>query len=68
MSTKLGNSIPKFEPLENLGHPNLLIEWFTESWVKHNNHMVERELVVYEFVDLEFLKKAKISYLEIWAA
>jgi len=59
-----GNSVSKFEYLEDLGLPDLPIKWLMYSRPKRYDHVVERELVFCKFVDLNFLKKAKFSFIK----
>ena len=54
----------KLESLEDPGLPNLPIDKFTDLGIKRYNHVVERELVFCGFIDPDFLKKAKFSFVE----
>jgi len=64
LSTNSDNSTSKLDSLDDLALPDFPLEWFTNMGVKHFKHVIERELVVYEFVDFNFFKHAKFSFIE----
>jgi len=64
LSTNSSNSFSKREHLEDLGLPDLSFEWFTNMGLKQFNHIVERELVFFEFVDFNFLRHVKFSFVK----
>jgi len=43
---------------------NLPFGWFTDMGFKHFNHIVERKLVSSKFVDFNFIRHAKFSFIE----
>ena len=61
MSIDSRNLVSKLESLEDIGLPELPIEWFIDFGGKCYNHVVEKGLVRCEFVDFNFLGKAKFS-------
>jgi len=50
----------KLELTEDLGIPDIPLEWFIDIGVKWFNHVVKRELVFCNFADFNFLRQAKI--------
>ena len=54
----------KFDSLEDLGIPEFSHECFTDLGVKRYNYIIKRELMCCWHVDFDFLRKAKLSFVE----
>jgi len=54
----------KLNFLEDLELPDFPIEWFIDLAIKPCNHIVKKDLVHCKFVNFDFLKKAKVSFIE----
>ena len=64
LPTNFGNSTSKLDSLEDIELPEHSLEGFIDIVVKWCNHVIERELVFFGFVDFDFSKKANFSFVE----